>query len=405
MRSASLVAPALLLSLAAAAPLSPTIPGSLVVHAAPLFVFGGGSLLGIVLGRGRLVLGLMVLAVAAGALSHFGTRTTFQAVALLMPLNLGIVACLGETRVLSTRGAWWLGGILVQAVAVGLYQLLTPAALDPSLERPLVVADAGTWTSLPKLGVVAFAAMLGLHFARFARGRRPLPAATAWALVASFLALDTAGSGGPAEIHLSAAGLLLAVGALLEPPRALHLDDVTGLPASLEFNRAVQRLPARYVLACVAIDELRTFREEHGAEAANRMLRLVARALRRMGGGGRVFYLLRAHEFVVLFRRGSVAAVTRHLEAVRRAVEAASLDVAVTERVGADRKATRVVRRSVSVTISAGVVEPPGPGADPHAMLRDAEFALARAQASGMNRVVGQPRSDAAADAEEALGL
>jgi GGDEF domain-containing protein len=337
----------------------------------------------------------MVLAVTAAALIHFGTRATFHAVALLLPLNLGIVAWLGEPRILSRRGAWWLGAILLQAGAVGMYQLVgRVTTLDESFEAPLVAADAGTWTALPELGVLAFAAMLILHGAQLVRGRRPLPAGAAWALVASFLALDTAGSGGPADVHLAAAGMLLAVGALLDPPRALHLDEVTGLPASLEFNRAVRRLPPRYALACVAIDELRAFREEHGVEAANRMLRHVARALTRMGGNGRVFYLLRAHEFVVVFRRRSTETAIRRLEAVRRSVEAVSLDVSVPERAGTDGKPSRV-ERTVSVTISAGVAEPRGPGADPHAVLREAEFALARAQGAGMNCVVASPRGDA----------
>jgi len=386
--------------------LIPTVPDSLAAHAAPLLVFGGGALIGIATGRGRLVLGLMVLAVAAGVLIHFGTRATFYAVALLLPLNLGLVAWLGETRALSTRGGWWLAMILVQAGAVLVVQFLAPAALDASLERPLVAIDARVWTSLPQLAVFAFAAMLGFHLARFVRSGRPLPAGAAWALVASFLALDAAGSGRPAALHFAAAGMLLAVGAVLEPPPAFHLDSVTGLPASLEFNKAIRRLPRRYALACVAIDEFTTYREDHGADVANKMLRLVANAITKVGGGGRVFYLMREHAFVVVFPRRSVEAATRHLDVVRRAVETATLDVSVPKRVIAavgkppaggkasgGGKAPGVVERTVAGTISAGIAEPQSPGADPFKVLRDAERALGRAQAEGMNRIVVQPRA------------
>lgn len=376
-------------------PRTATVLDPLAVHAAPLLVFGGGTLLGIVTGRGRLVLGLMVLALTAGALIHFGGGTAFYAVALLLPLNLGVVGWLGETRALSPRGAWWLGVILLQAGAVGMFQLLAPTALGASLARPLVAIDTSVWTSLPQLAVFAFAAMLSLHLARFVRDGRPLPAGAAWALVASFLALDAAGSGGPADLHLAAAGMLLAVGALLEPPPSIHLDDVTGLPASLEFNKMVRGLPRRYALACVAIDEFTTYREEHGADVANRMLRLVAEALTKIGGGGRVFYLMRDHQFVVVFRRRSVETVTRHLDAVRRAVAAASLDVSVPKRTSAGGKAPGVVERTVAGTISAGVAEPPSRGADPFKVLRDAERALDRARQAGMNRIVVQPRPGA----------
>jgi len=380
--------------------LTPAIRDSLAVHAAPLLVFGVGALLGVATGRGRLVLGLMVLALTTSALINFGSRITFYAVALLLPLNLGVIAWLGETRAFSVRGASWLGVILLQAGAVGILELLQPADLGASLERPLVAVDSSAWISIPQIAVFAFAAMLGAHLARFVRSRRPLPAGAVGALVASFLALDTAGSGGPADLHFATAGMLLALGTVLEAPPVFHFDIVTGLPASLEFNKMVRRLPRRYALACVAIDEFRMFREEQGVEVANRMLRLVAKALTKIGGGGHVFYLLRDHEFVVVFPRKSVEAAARYLNAVRRAVEAASLDVSVAQPAKAGRKALGVVKRTVAGTISAGVAEPQSRAADPFNVLREAELALARAQQTGMNRIVVQPRPDASTDVQ-----
>ncbi len=320
--------------------------------------------------------------------------------ALLLPLNLGVIAWLGETRAFSVRGASWLGVILLQAGAVGILELLQPADLGASLERPLVAVDSSAWISVPQIAVFAFAAMLGAHLARFVRSRRPLPAGAVGALVASFLALDTAGSGGPADLHFATAGMLLALGTVLEAPPVFHFDIVTGLPASLEFNKMVRRLPRRYALACVAIDEFRMFREEQGVEVANRMLRLVAKALTKIGGGGHVFYLLRDHEFVVVFPRKSVEAAARYLNAVRRAVEAASLDVSVAQPAKAGHKALGVVKRTVAGTISAGVAEPQSRAADPFNVLREAELALARAQQTGMNRIVVQPRPDASTDVQ-----
>src|SRR5438876_50562 len=398
--TSSLIAPALLLPIAAVVSLTPAIRDSLAVHAAPLLGFGVGALLGVATGRGRLVLGLMVLALTTSALINFGSRITFYAVALLLPLNLGVIAWLGETRAFSVRGASWLGVILLQAGAVGILELLQPADLGASLERPLVAVDSSAWISVPQIAVFAFAAMLGAHLARFVRSRRPLPAGAVGALVASFLALDTAGSGGPADLHFATAGMLLALGTVLEAPPVFHFDIVTGLPASLEFNKMVRPLPRRSALACVAIDEVRMFSEDLGVEVANRMLRLVAKALTKIGGGGHVFYLLRDHEFVVVFPRKSVEAAAGYLNAVRRAVEAASLDVSVAQPAKAGHKALGVVKRTVAGTISAGVAEPQSRAADPFNVLREAELALARAQQTGMNRIVVQPRPDASTDVQ-----
>jgi GGDEF domain-containing protein len=389
----TLIAPALLLPMAAVVSLTPSARDSLAVHAAPLLVFAGGALLGIATNRGRLLFGLMVLALTTAALINFGNRTTFYAVALLLPVNLGIVAWLGETRALSARGAWWLGLIALQALGVAALHFLAPTGLDASLEQPLIGVDARSWTSLPQLAIFAFAAMLGLHLARFVRGRRPLTGSAVWALIASFLALDAAGSGGAADLHFATAGMLLALGTVLEPRAVVHLDSVTGLPASLEFNKMVRRLPRHYAIACVAIDEFRAFRQEQGGEVADRMLRSVAQALSKVGGGGRVFYLMRDHQFAVVFRRHSAESAARHLAVVRRAVETATLDVKVVQKTKSGANAG-VVQRTVAGTISAGIAEPARRGADPFHVLRDAEEALRRAQLDGMNRIVMHPRPE-----------
>ena len=383
----------MLLPTAAVLSITPAVRDSLAVHAAPLLVFAGGALLGIATNRGRLLFGLMVLAVTTAALLNFGTRSTFYAVALLLPVNLGVVASLGETRALSTRGAWCLGLIVLQAVGVVAVQLFAPPSLDPSLDGH-ALASADSWTALPHLAVFAFAAMLGLHVARFARGRRPLTAGAVWALVASFLALDAAGSGQPADLHFATAGMLLALGTVLEPRTAVHLDSVTGLPASLEFNKTVRRLARRYALACVAIDDFRAFRQEQGVDVADRMLRLVAQALSKVGGGGRVFYLMRDQEFAVVFRRKSAETAARHLAVVRRAVESATLEVKVPQKTRSGAPGG-VVQRTVAGTISVGIASPSRRDADPFRVLHDAEEALRRAQLDGMNRIVVQPRADA----------
>jgi GGDEF domain-containing protein len=376
--------------------LAPELRDSIAVHAAPLLVFAGGTLLGIATGRGRLVFGLMVLALTMAALIHFGSRTTFYAVALLLPLNLGVMAWLGETRALSKGGASLLGVLLLQAAAVAVFEFLRPVDLGASVEQPLV--DTTAWLSLPQFAVLAFAAMLGMQVARFMRKRDPLPAAAMWALVASFLALDTAGSGRPADLHFAAAGIMLALGTVLEAPGVVHRDSVTGLPASLEFNKMARRLSGRYVIACAAIDDFTAFRNEQGVDVGNRMLRLVGKAFKRVGGSGRAFYLMRDHHFVVVFRNRSAESAKRQLEIVRRAIERAILDVRVAQRTKAGAKAPgAIVERTVAGTISVGIAEPHSRSADPFNVLRDAEEALRSAQVAGMNRIVIHAPAGAAA--------
>ncbi len=402
--SSLVLAPALLLPLAATLTLTRRLPDSLatLVDAAPLLVFGGGALLGLITQRGRLVLGVVVLALADCALVNFSGRATFDAVALLLPLNLAVIAWLRDENPLAGRGALLFGLALLQAAFVAMLQRSEPAVIPVSVEQPVVTTGLAFWTALPQPAVFAYGVALGLVVTRFFLARRPLAAGAAWALVASFLALDGARSGSPG-IHFATAGLLLLVGAAWEPRRGAHFDDVTGLPATLELNKMLRRLRVRgrgrYTIARVEIDEFAKFRDEHGAVASHRMKRLVGRMLGQIGGGGRAFYC-GDHTFAVVFRRTSASTAGRHLDIVRRRIEETDIDVSVMEvplpepePAGAALRPERPERpravvRTVSVTISAGVAHAAHRGADPHEILRAARLALDRAKEAGFNQVV-----------------
>ena len=386
-RASSLVAPALLLPIAAVVALSRTLPDSLAtaVDAAPLLVFAGGALLGLVTRRGRLVGGVVVLALADCALANVGGRTIFDAVALLLPINIALVVWLGEENPFAGRGALLFGITLVQAGIVAALQHPQLAAVAESLDQPILGSGLGPWTALPQLAVFAFAAALGLILARFFLHGHSLAAGAAWALVACFLALDGARSGGPANAHFATAGLLLLVGATWEPRHVPARDDVTGLQARIEFTRALRRLKRRYAVAYAEIDEFPAFRQEHGPEAARRMLRLVAKPLARVGGGGRAYYI-EGHRFAVIFPGTSAKTAAQHLDGARHAVEDLTVDVSLGKPTSGQPGRTRVVERTVSVTMSAGIGEAEK-GVEPQQVLDAAERALGRAKQGGMNRV------------------
>lgn len=399
--TSSLAAPLLLFPLAAALA-TRRLPDSLAtfVDVVPLLVFGGGALLGIITKRGRLVLGLVVLMLANSALLNFGGRAAFEAVALLLPLNLAVIAWLREENPMAGRGALLFGFALVQAAFVGMLQYSEMTAVPVSLDPPMIDADVGFWTAVPQPAVFVYGVTLGLVVMRFFLVRRPIAAAAAWALVASFLALDGA-RGASSGIHFSVAGLFLLVGAAWEPQRGAHFDDVTGLPATLELNKVLSKLRSRhhYTIARVEIDELARFREEHGAAASHRIKRMVGRMLMQIGGGGRAFYC-GGHTFAVVFRRTSASTAGRLLDVVRRRIEMTDLEVEVIEAPAGKAKAAketpgllrseqrRAVKRTVSVTISAGLAHAAKPGNDPHEIMRAAEQALGRAKEAGFNRVL-----------------
>jgi len=389
-RTPALIAPALLLPLAAIAGFAHKLPSSLatILDAAPLIVFGGGAVLGLYTRRARLILGVVILALANSALVNVGSRSVFDAVALLLPVNLAIVVWLGDENPYAGRGALLFAITLLQAAVIAV--LLNPqlAPVAEALEVPLAASSRlTTWTGLSGLSVFAFVAALGLVVARFYRHGQALAAGAAWALVASFLALDGMSTGGRVSVHFAAAGALLLVGATWEPRPVLATDEITRLPTRIELMRAVRRLTKRYTLAFVEVDDYARFRGEHGVEAAQRMLRLIAKRLRRTAHGAQAYYC-EGPTFAVLFPRIPAKHAIRHLDSVRIAVEDVTVDVSVEGPPPASRLVRAgTVERTVSVTISAGVAECGRPGEDPKPVIEAAERALARAREGGMNRV------------------
>jgi GGDEF domain-containing protein len=384
--ASSFVVPALLLSTAAAVAAVPPAAGSLSpsVHLAPVFVFGGGSTLALIGRRSRLVVGLAAIALADRAMIHLGGRVVFDVVSFLLPLNLGVLAWLREAHPLKTLGVFRIGLVAVQAGIVAFLYGTEPSALTAALEQRLFTADLAPWTALPQLSLVAFAVALSLALVRSVGQRRGLAAGALWALVASFIALDGAVSGQPASIHFMTAALLLIIGVASEPRLIVYRDDVTGLPTRLELNKALARLPRRYALACVEVDEFRRFSENYGPDATHRMLRAVADALAQVGGRGRVF-CCDTSSFVVVFRRTPAKAAVAHLDVVRDAIPDILLDIRVRKPRTSGRGSPTApdTEATVAVTISAGVAQADRRDADPRDVLSAAEAALNRAKREG----------------------
>jgi len=384
----ALIAPALLLPLAAVAALPHTLPAPLAIalDAAPLLVFGAGALLGLATRRARLTLGVVILALAVSALMNVSSRSVFDAVALLLPLNLAVVVWLGDENPYAGRGALLFAITLLQTAVIAV--LLNPglAPVTDALDVPLARARLGTWTSLSQLEVFVFAGALGLLVLRFVKHGQSLAVGAAWALVASFLALDGFSSGAPVGVHFAAAGALLVIGATWEPRHRVAIDEVTQLPMRIELHRAARRLRGRYVLALVEVDDYPTFRHDHGTAAAHSMLGLVARRLRQVGGGGHPYHC-EGPLFAVLFPKTPLSAAIRQLEAVRARVEELTIDLAVAGPQPTSRRVhAGTVKRTLSVTISAGVTESTA-ASDPKQAVDAADRALARARQAGMNCV------------------
>ena len=351
-----------------------------------------GLLLGIRFHRPRLLLSILVLALAAYGLPDLpppysmGERIAYRAIALLLPLNLAALALLPERGWLTRAGLMRLGVILGQAGLVAAAVSAAPRSLADALAAQFAPAFLTSWTPLSQPALLAFAlafvACSGALMFESGQGGR----AAIWALVASALALMSHAGGGVRTLYFAAAGLVL-VAAVIESSFFLAYRDVlTGLPARRALTDALDRLAGHYTIAMVDVDHFKHVNDRYGHDVGDQVLRLVAGRLAGVNGG--TAYRYGGEEFSLVFPGKNVADVQDELERLRTLIAGSTFRVRRLDRLR--RKPSKIRRRSpraeLEVTVSIGAAEAAG-RAKPDDVIRIADRALYRAKDGGRNRV------------------
>ncbi|MCP3961009.1 MAG: GGDEF domain-containing protein [bacterium] len=352
--------------------------------------------------RGRLAVAAAVLTATTEAL-HSGVLTEdaslLTAVACLVPINLAALGFTGEWRLSSRAGLLAAGALALQGL------LVLGAARGP--EAGLVTGLSQTWTTvlpstalpttvlpntaLPQLALLLFALSGVALIVRMARRRSPLEAGLLGALVAVFIAFETAVQ---PLVFLAASGAVLAVSQIENAFVLAFEDGLTGLPARRALEENLRHLGGDYAIAMVDIDHFKRLNDRHGHEVGDQVLRRVAARLARVGGGGTA-YRYGGEEFTVLFPRGSAKDAEPHLEELRRSVSGRPF--VVRNQARPKRKPRKKARsraraasgqRGLKVTVSIGVADRNARRPRPAQVLKAADRALYRAKKAGRNRLV-----------------
>jgi len=363
-----------------------------VEAAAPVYawvIFPIGLLLGWRFKRNQLVVALAVLFAAETAIAYFSAGqwaqiggVVYSAVAILLPLDLAAIAWLSERTMSTWQGRLVEGAIIIQPLAIAL--LLRPelSALAQAIQQGVTAI-----TRIPALALLAFAVAISAIVLRFVIRRTVIHASLGWAVLAALMGLHADGPG--STVYLTTGGLILIVSLIETSHRMAFSDELTGLPSRRALTDALIRLPETYTIAMIDIDHFKKLNDEFGHAAGDQVLRLIGSTLTRTEGGGRPFRY-GGEEFAVLFPGKSVEDVLPHLEDLREAIEASSFTLR-----GRDRPKIRPEkpvrgsggRRKIAITVSIGVAEPDGGGAEPDEVIRAADQALYHAKRTGRNRI------------------
>ena len=262
-------------------------------------------------------------------------------------------------------------------------------ALTESLDHRWLDVDWMRWTTVPQLGVAAFAGAILFVTARYFLQRDPIAVGFLWALCSAFLALHGISRGWDPTGFFATGGWVL-IGSLLEATcRWATHDRVTELPERDALNGILRRLGSPHFLALVRVDHFARVKDLFGLDVSNQALRMVATQLRRVPGGAVFRY--GKDEFAVLFDGMLAQEALPHLENVRRVIASYGFVVR-----GSGRPRTKPAvpiaptgpRVVLTITVSIGAAECESHKARPRHVIRAAHEALRHAIEGGRNQVI-----------------
>jgi diguanylate cyclase (GGDEF)-like protein len=369
------------------------------VAALPYIVLVFGLVFGWYVASSRIVLSLLVLALADRALIVLPTtepdqetlrQTVVAVTSFLVPINLLAFSILKEDSLLTIRGLIRLLAVLVQPVLV--FWLCLPgqhdlaSALFAGTYIPSVFTE---WTQIPQPALLAFATALLLHGIRFALHRDPLEGGAIWALLAIFVAYHTSRYGWQPTNFFMAAGLILFATLLQYCHRQTYRDELTGIPGRLAYDEAIGQLGKRFALAIIGIDQLTQYANVHGKPVSEQVLKHIAPRVLAACSGGQVFRTT-GEELTVLFPGKSNTEALSSLDAIRKSIEAISLFLRGRDRVwGKERETQKAGPRDqpLPVTLSIGVAEKVNDSTTLTLVIKAAYRALYEAKGAGGNVV------------------
>ena len=370
-------------------------PQTPIVKFFPVVVFGVGLALSAFFRRSRLFFALLALGLAQSAfawimphLSASSALTTANAIAILLPLNLLVLAFLRERGIVSPAGRRRLAIIALQVMAVAILSMPALAQVAAQLSRVFVPLVFSTWSGLSQPALLTFLLATAVIMVPLVRRYKAVESSLLWSMVAAFIALGTASTNHLDGVYFAAGGLALIV-ALIETSYAMaYLDELTQLPSRRALNEALLKLGDSYSIAMLDVDHFKKFNDSYGHESGDQALRLVASRLSHITGGGKA-YRYGGEEFAIVFPNKASEEVFVYLDRMRRVIEQSVFTVR-----GKDRRRKgksgigRGSKKQTNVTVSIGLAATNGDKLAPTDVMRMADQALYKAKAKGRNCTV-----------------
>jgi diguanylate cyclase (GGDEF)-like protein len=376
------------------------------------FIFGLGLMLSAYFKRSRLFFALLVVILAERTVAWFAPKFlsagtshgVFEAIAVLLPMNLVALTFMRDRGIISPAGRRRVIFLAVQIFAIILLVSLPKQVHAAAvLDHTFVDKHFVEWSSISQPGLLVFIVAAVAMIISLIRRYQPVESSLFWTLVAAFVALQMGRGNHLATMYFSTGGLILII-AVLETSHAMaYRDELTQLPSRRSLNETLLKLGDNYSIGMLDVDNFKKFNDTYGHDAGDQALRMVASKLATIAGGGKPFRY-GGEEFTVVFPDKSVGEAYTYLDTMRKMIEQSVFTVRGKDRrrsaksgKAAQNGTGKVAMREieVNVTVSIGVAARDEERSTPDQVIRSADKALYRAKAKGRNRTIAvKPASE-----------
>jgi GGDEF domain-containing protein len=373
-----------------------------MVAFAPYIVTLLGMFLAVHFHRSRPFMALLVLVLfywssrtfLSGEQIESGLNKVYQAFVLLVPPNLLLFTLMRERGIFSIAGRLRFVFLAVQAAAVMWLFRQHFVELLPYIARSYTRLPFSSSLLVPQPAMAAGSLCFALIALLALRRQSPIDSGTLGALAAFFIACNWLTTRDIHSAYCTAGSLIITLSVLRDSYNMAFRDDLTGIPSRRSLNESLQGLGRRYTVAMLDVDHFKRFNDTHGHDVGDQVLKMVARKMMDVGGGGRA-YRYGGEEFTILFSGRRADDVLPHLEELRTTIAGYRLALRGGERPKDQRQGKgRRGNRSGSgegayaaVTVSIGVAES-GNGLNSAAeVMKAADKALYKAKNRGRNQV------------------
>jgi diguanylate cyclase (GGDEF)-like protein len=362
----------------------------------PYFIFGTGLLLSAIFNRSRLFFALLIVALSDRALVWMAPRlatagihrTLFDAIALLLPLNLLALSFVRDRGIISMRGRRRVAFIAAQVAIVAFVILVRPvqAFAATVMHQALVPRQYAEWSRISQPALLAFLLAGVVMLVYLLYRRRPVESGLFWALVTSFIALNAGAASHLSSAYFATGGVILGIAVLETSYTMAYLDELTQLPSRRALNEAMLKMGDSYTLAMVDVDHFKQFNDTYGHETGDQVLQMISSRLADVTGGGKAFRY-GGEEFAVMFPNKTMDQAYPSLETLRKSVEESAFRVRDVDRRQRGKKKTRSRngKKEVTVTVSICAASSNGDKMAADQVLAAADKALYRAKKNGRN--------------------